>query len=716
MRINQVQPNTPTIDEASMSTSDLESFAKSDLAKSAMVGFEAEMYVPGLKDVETTNVEYEPDYDIDVDFPTDDGWKKKVQQFFTDSGHNDYYWVESCITDLVDLYTTWQTEQFYEKLHDELADKLYTAVANRLPNDATVEDIQDSIESEDRAYLRAEQELEHDFYNENMMKEFCDNVNLHSMKDFFDHHNTKGIIWPVHKAVSDPDSMTVDDLEHDFVLATGFKTTTGKRYHSVTRTSDMWIFEPDTSIDGPLNVPNDHGSGIELVSPPMPLDECLDAIDSVFDWAGVIGAESNKSTGFHIGVSLPKEKMATLDPIKLILFLGDEYVLKKFNRDSNEFAKSSLRKIYSNLGTIGNNHINPDVMLAKMKKGLDAEAVAAWGAVYASQEKHVSVNVSRLPVYVEFRSAGDDYFDQRDDIKLTMLRYVKAMTIAADPNAEKKEYAKKLYKLLSRYSTNKSEDIIRQFVQKSIEGTSNTDLKDYIKNTQRNRKIWGNTRPNLPEATDAIVVTNEASATVEQLLARYADMPGDANEWISNKVRILDNIVADLRKNAYAPEIKIFGSAAEQNNTIPDEFEIFIDLGKIPLSKEHMSAALNDILRLCRRKRGVLKPYILVDGAVWTNTADSSNWDKVTDKSNIVSNGRRGLPITLFDRIFANVAHAGIADLKSTKVKESVLDWIATAHITPTVIFDGQEIPVTLAEQYTPIQIAAMLGGHSADN
>jgi hypothetical protein len=55
--------------------------------------------------------------------------------------------------------------------------------------------------------------------------------------------------------------------------------------------------------------------------------------------------------------------------------------------------------------------------------------------------------------YIEFRSAGGDWLaeESADPQKLssTMLRYARAMQIAADPSAERREFAKKLYKLVA---------------------------------------------------------------------------------------------------------------------------------------------------------------------------------------------------------------------------------------------------------------------------
>jgi len=62
--------------------------------------------------------------------------------------------------------------------------------------------------------------------------------------------------------------------------------------------------------------------------------------------------------------------------------------------------------------------------------------------------KYTSINPKDK--YIEFRSAGgEDYFQDIDKLKNTLLRYARAMSIAGNPAADRNEYYKKLYKLIS---------------------------------------------------------------------------------------------------------------------------------------------------------------------------------------------------------------------------------------------------------------------------
>ena len=62
--------------------------------------------------------------------------------------------------------------------------------------------------------------------------------------------------------------------------------------------------------------------------------------------------------------------------------------------------------------------------------------------------KYTSIN-PKGP-YIEFRSAGGrDYNQDISKLTNTLLRYAKAMKVASDPQAEREEYYKKLYKLIA---------------------------------------------------------------------------------------------------------------------------------------------------------------------------------------------------------------------------------------------------------------------------
>jgi hypothetical protein len=196
-----------------------------------------------------------------------------------------------------------------------------------------------------------------------------------------------------------------------------------------------------------------------------------------------------------MSVSMPNFVASELDFTKLALFLGDEYVLKQFGRLANSYAVSAIRKIKQNL--------TPTDVVATfdlMRQGLNKMA----GTMMADSRgfgKYTSINPKQG--YIEFRSAGGENY--MDDLKLlqnTLMRYARAMAIAMDPEAEKKEYAKKYYKLLTNVALTQTtdpktgrqrvevqtDDIIRLFSQYSAGSMSAYELKMKIWSQVNSRK------------------------------------------------------------------------------------------------------------------------------------------------------------------------------------------------------------------------------------
>jgi hypothetical protein len=122
--------------------------------------------------------------------------------------------------------------------------------------------------------------------------------------------------------------------------------------------------------------------------------------------------------------------------------------------------------------------------------------------------KYTSINPKSG--YVEFRSAGgEDYFGDIPLLKNTLMRYAYALSIAGDPAAEKKEYSKKMYKLLTNVQTRKttdpkggrtrtepvqdvSKDAIALFSSYMSGEMPKSSLKNYIKQIQNRREVAKN--------------------------------------------------------------------------------------------------------------------------------------------------------------------------------------------------------------------------------
>jgi len=543
MRFKQFRPRTLTeadlqkLDELRMNPTTLQQFGSSDAAKGIMAGFEAELVFTGQGGESDYDEDPEPDYDADERC-------RSVQQVI-DFFENDEYGygiggrdAEQLQEGLDEKYMEWVDEEMYRAFkgeaedlikkviededfdwddetrkqlelmdlsEDEVSDALIQgseapqfnssgeqreamktnkAYANyinaREEAEGLLEElVNDSVRAQDKYWDQAIEDFRNDFYVDDDSG-FFDDVGLRYMSDVA---NEFSLMWPVmsYTGQSSEGGWSDDNarqLADDLADTLDVKTKVSGGYHSATRDAVTWIFEPDSSLDSD----DSDNMAVEIISPPMPLEECLAKMQQFFEWAESNGAYSNSSTGFHMGVSLP-HRGGNVDYVKLALFLGDEHILKEFGRSSNHFCEAAIKKIRSRVK--GNKEAVAGA-LDLMKNNLIELAQKALEINNHGFGKYTSINPQggndntnpakeRGAKYIEFRSAGgSNYFEDIDKLKNTLLRYAQAMTIAADPSAERREYYKKLYILISPPEGDAALDLFSRFATGSI---SSEELK-----------------------------------------------------------------------------------------------------------------------------------------------------------------------------------------------------------------------------------------------
>jgi hypothetical protein len=489
------------LDEVKMSPSALMQWAKSPEAQGIRAGFEAELIFRDTTNDDDDDTEMEPDYDYDerarsvqgvIDFfqGGDYGGMSQREENRLQEGLDNQYleWMDER------LYEVWSDERddlikeawlrekpMTERVHDYLvegmdmddreADRIQAAgdAAPRFtkssdqeaykqanPDYATYleaeegaeaileEDVEQTIEKQDGFYDEVLDEFRENFYIDDDSSFFQD-VGLSYMSDIAAEFS---LDWPYLTGGgggNNGGSRDWEDIGTSLQSAIDMPVKVSSNYHSTTRKEGRWIVEPDSSLD-----PDDREDfGLEIVSPPLPLLDALEKLQEVTDWANNPSegnAYTNQSTGLHMGVSVPY-KGGDVDYLKLILFLGDEYVLQSFGREANTYTKSAMQKFREN---IKSGRADPAGALMLMKNNL---------IEFAQREIQKGVGTGKYTSahiqdgYIEFRSAGGDWLaeESADPQKLssTMLRYARAMQIAANPAEERREYAKKLYKLVA---------------------------------------------------------------------------------------------------------------------------------------------------------------------------------------------------------------------------------------------------------------------------
>jgi hypothetical protein len=424
------------LNEVNMSQSSIDDVLQSDFAKNITIGFEFEIIVPGLEDLHGHNTGSDQNY-ANMAFPVTDDWKKLVQKFF-DNGNQPVYHIALTreLNKLESNFNNYKNQKLNRYLDSALGKKDIKTEISKLLNSKNRMLIANSFNTKDSNYDQAKSVVTNNFLNnKELFKEFIDSIYMSTMENFCNKFNMP---FPYKNTYSH--TLTLPDLVLNFIRNTRYKAEYSYEYHKLERTENTWIFEPDSSVSDP----NIKGAGIELVSPPMPFKKGIRALDKVWNWTIKNNITTNENTGMHVGISLPNHNQKDIDYIKLVLFLGDKYILKKFGRENNAYANAFIDKLEKR----AKRTLKIDTLLPIIKSGVNNLAKNAFfQSMKKTNDRYVTVNIK--PNYIEFRSAGGNYLENKQLILNTIGRYINAIQLAVSPELEKKEYAKKLYKFLT---------------------------------------------------------------------------------------------------------------------------------------------------------------------------------------------------------------------------------------------------------------------------
>ena len=269
--------------------------------------------------------------------------------------------------------------------------------------------------------------------------------------------------------------------------------------------------------DGSLPADHDMGQGIEIISKPLPPTEAIKHLNRFFDWMEDVDITTTEECGLHINISV-SEMAENLDPFKLALFMGEEYMLAEFKRTNSVYTKPMLDSIFSQLSNTG-------VVPKLPKEMLDL----SLSIINKSIAKYKTANLSKLKDhgYIEFRIAGGaNYHKDAQKIILAIGRYLTIIELACDPHAERQEYMKKIAKLSS-------------LVRYKISGSSKIDAEDFI-------SINFTRFLNASNSERFTSMTKQLSRLYNDLRSDSDLSDFDRNTTISHIVILFVNIVSEL--------------------------------------------------------------------------------------------------------------------------------------------------------------------------
>ena len=425
--------------EVDMSPSALRSWAKSELAQGVRAGFELELILTDTEKLDDDQYDNEADMDADepigtldeiVDFyngPDDVSWE--TEQHTTEDQFR-----ESVIEDLME----YEDEQFFDWWSDNGEDQVREEMEAELERNVTDEEFMEEFENEGEIFERVREREQDEHRGDITWAQFWEAKQIESMGDLM---NVYDLYFPYVQGAGGG-SKEIGQWADEISEITGKGTNVSYQYHGDDKEAGKYTIEPDSS----LTADDEFDAGIELVSPVMPLDEALDQLEKLFNFIEEKDGDiyTNQSTGLHMNISVPQGN--DIDYTKLVLFSGDKFILDKYNRLSNNYANSALGQLEARAA-----QLPPEKAAQAMQKMKDNLEDTAEEYVRAGtgQAKYTSIHIK--DGYIEFRGPGGVYTNKSFGENMnTMLRFARAMTIAADPQAYRQEYQKKLYKTLSK--------------------------------------------------------------------------------------------------------------------------------------------------------------------------------------------------------------------------------------------------------------------------
>jgi hypothetical protein len=339
---------------------------------------------------------------------------------------------ESVIEDLIE-YTD---EQFFQHWMQEGEEMVRDEMEREFDRKPTDEEFEEEFENEGELFTRVREDEQDKYRDDITWAEFWEAKQIETMGDLM---NMYDLYFP-YTAGSEGGDKELDEWAEEISAITGKGTNISYQYHGDDKESGKYTLEPDSSI----TADEAEDAGIELVSPVMPLGEAVADLEKLMKWADDNDVYTNSTTGLHMNISVPQGN--DIDYTKLVLFSGDKYILDKYNRISNNYANSALGQLEARAATMP-----PELAAEAMQKMKDNLEDTAEEYVRAGtgQAKYTSIHIK--DGYIEFRGPGGMYTNKDvSEVTDTMLRFARAMTIAADPQAYRQEYQKKLYKTLSK--------------------------------------------------------------------------------------------------------------------------------------------------------------------------------------------------------------------------------------------------------------------------
>lgn len=383
--------------------------------KDFTVGFEFEIATPNL----------------DEDESDEDSYEEFTEQWFNNNNVSDHeYWGTLDQRDKQELISNYSLKPKYgygkREDYDERQGFLDFYNASR-------EDSEDADKTDNGIVLRRDGEEINIFDEiddpEEFFSLFKPNIYEKWLEDYF-HEYEQEKMDEAYREYLDNNKPKASSLKYvEEVMSKALRT------HVSINSDDYseWTLVKDSSI---------RPSGAELRSPILSHHDAINALRTVFNTIRQDDEmETNDSTGLHINIgTFTKEEVSKLDVLKFSLLIGEDHVLSMFDREHNTYSEPHIEHVIQYL----RNDADLDM------KDYQYAIAAINKKIIRGADKYRFANVDKLRHgYIEIRApGGEDYHKKFSEVSDTINRVMKFLEIAMDPNAYRKEYLSKLYKLV----------------------------------------------------------------------------------------------------------------------------------------------------------------------------------------------------------------------------------------------------------------------------
>jgi len=217
----------------------------------------------------------------------------------------------------------------------------------------------------------------------------------------------------------------------------------------------------DVTLGASHKMPHAH----EIITPPLPQDEAMALLESIFKLLNDNGCAANKSTGFHVNVSFAEKALNKwLNPLHVVDSLDYKSILTQWGREKNRYCRSMdfyfdiirkrVKMFYNSkkwTDPYAMMHYTPDEVqrVCEIKfismisdcsdHMVDTYTSKAFDVWDIGQGKHICINLHYLKQrgYIEFRMiGGPKYLTSIDLVKNDISKILESMTIALKRSME----------------------------------------------------------------------------------------------------------------------------------------------------------------------------------------------------------------------------------------------------------------------------------------